>query len=238
MTSPWQFKDGTATANAQADVSIAMNPVQPIDGIKLGRSGEDAWNVFAIKTAPEFSFIPEEIYVREQDLIARFKQSAADQFALQLNWRIVEMSDARVSCIELWASIQTDLLDTHPVVIASCASPKGGWEVKTHCDLSETTEPSSGRAEVMHDAVPAALIARSGDSVGVWMIERTDQQDAELLSPLENGQQDVELFGHFMEKGVIRRARMRFYTVAGELSEASLRELYQEFCASPLPLTA
>lgn len=239
MTSPWQLKDGTATAALKTGVFLSMNPVQPTEAVQLGKRDGDQWHVFAIKPSPHFSFVPEEVYVRESDLIVRFRQSESDQFALQLNWRVVELEDDNIVCIELWASIQTDLLDTHPIVIVSCNSPAGGqWEIKNHGELHGPNESVPGHSESPSGDLPAALIAESGASVGVWMIERTDQQDAELMVSSIAGQKEVELFGHFMEKGVIRRARMRFYAVSGELADAKLRELYHEFCASPLPLTA
>ncbi|MEZ6078432.1 MAG: hypothetical protein R3C56_22990 [Pirellulaceae bacterium] len=41
-----------------------------------------------------------------------------------------------------------------------------------------------------------------------------------------------------MEKGVIRRARMRFLLAAGVVSAEHISHAYRELADSPLPLTA
>ena len=48
----------------------------------------------------------------------------------------------------------------------------------------------------------------------------------------------LRYFSHFMEKGVIRRARMRFYLSRREAFDVeSISQLYESFTQSELPLT-
>jgi hypothetical protein len=49
--------------------------------------------------------------------------------------------------------------------------------------------------------------------------------------------EQLNLFGRFMEKGVIRRGRLLFVASATSISENQMLGLCREFAASELPLT-
>jgi hypothetical protein len=137
----------------------------------------------------------------------------------------------------MWVSIQTDYLDSQPKMRISCDTLDAcSWEVFSHGEVMGDSSLDDAESS------PAMLLAKpakgNGGSQLVWFVEPTDQRHAEWLETGDSSQCTVELFGHFMEKGVIRRARMRAFVIQSELNVDILRELYIDFANSPLPLTA
>lgn len=232
MLTSWTLSDGSACVSF-GKWTAELSPTQPSQGLRVGKPDTASWSVLAVHPHPSHSLQPEEVYLRQSDLIARFDQSPGDAFAFQLDWRLLPLEEQVLFGVELWMSIQTDHLDSKPVLRVSsrtsCGEP---WEVLRHQQiLSQDGGDQSPQG-------PAALIARPEGYTGVWLVEPSDQRQAELVSTSADSEQCVELLGHFMEKGVIRRARMRFYLIEGVVSAEQLRAVYQDFSNSPLPLTA
>lgn len=73
------------------------------------------------------------------------------------------------------------------------------------------------------------------------LIHPSDQVDTQLLYT-RGGDRDcdlmVQFFGRFMEKGVIRRGRLRLLISDDRLSDDQLLDAYKMFASSDLPLTA
>lgn len=249
--------------------TVRLDPAHPQGAAQLALSGFEAcsWRVAAVRPEPKHAGVPEEIYVRQQDLICRYRQSPEDSFAYQLNWRLLEPQGPFDLAVELWLSVQTDLLDTYPSLLVSCAQlGSAAWSIFGHrqlWDAGDAGELSSDLADIANSAErgPAALMTRSeataGPLSGLWLIETSDQLHARLeatapamlgqsashvaSSPASSQQGDelgVRLFDQFMEKGVIRRGRMRFLLAAQPLSASDIAIAYREFADSPLPLTA
>lgn len=213
---------------------IVYVPQTPKVGVAIQRKLPKAWNVCSVRPVPDHSLFIEEAYVRGSDLISMFDQRDSDSFAFALHHCLLESDNSRVS-IESWFSVQTDDLDSEPVLSVSCRSADASyWETMSH---QEVIADSSGES-LAGSTSPAAIVCQNSEESGIWLIDHGDQQHCELLSSPAEAEQRIELFGHFMEKGVIRRARMRFHLVDGEASPAVIRELYEAFLNSPLPLTA
>jgi hypothetical protein len=183
-----------------------------------------------------------EAYARESDLIVRFEQAENDTFAFQLYYRLLESSprpDAttqtpEVLGLELWVSVQTDLLDAAPQLsVTVCAPTTGeGWQ---------KLAPEAIGGNSADGILP--LVNHSTEYSGVWLIDAGDIVPTELprlSSDSTLGEQSLRLpvLGGFMEKGVIRRARMRFHLVVGKPDQAQLQSMIHDFTISPLPLTA
>ncbi len=229
----WTWKNELAEAKLD-DAVLRMSLAKPTDGLNYVPTLGGVWSFFQCQPIPEHKLQIEEAYVRQRDMIVRFGQSQGDQFGFQLNYRLLELDPRFVFGLEFWISIQTDHLDVEPKTQITCHSPAGAsWNSMTHgrvLDLDESAPDA-------HSS-PAALIAGDSNHSVAWLIEFSDQQHAELISLEEDQRQSVELFGQFMEKGVIRRARMRVYVIHGEVRRECLKDLYTEFAKSPLPLTA
>jgi hypothetical protein len=137
--------------------------------------------------------------------------------------------------------------------VASRSLGKSAWQVWNHSQLS-----ASALADDAPHRGPAALVCQLQTAAGqtysgLWLIEPTDQRHASLNveQPLEtpdNGNEQSQtassqvaricLFGHFMEKGVIRRGRMRFQLAPCAIEHKHVCSAYEQFSHSPLPLTA
>ena len=171
-----------------------------------------------------------EAYVRQNDLISEFAQTRLDQFSFQTYFRILPESTESLLGLEVWLSVQTDLLDSCPSMDLVSIVPNGFWTTQ-----SLSSSPGG-------DAI---WLASSRDN------RYTSLSVAALIHPLDAAQTmrvegasiaedalQLRYFSHFMEKGVIRRARMRFYLSRQEAFDVeSISVLYQDFASSELPLT-
>ncbi|HBE71848.1 MAG TPA: hypothetical protein DDW52_27205 [Planctomycetaceae bacterium] len=224
MPSAWSFENGLATTD-WADWSAEVQPVDATQPTRLKAPGHSDWQIFGIEPQPRHALEIEEAYGRQDDLIVQYQQSPQDSYRFHLYWRKLPVSPASQLGIELWLGVQTGLLDSRPELHVTCHAGQA-WETLKHGELVEA-EPSESLA---------ALIARRDDATGVWLIEPSDQVDVTLLS--SGAESTVGVFDHFMEKGVIRRARMRFHILSADVEIGQIAELYRSFAASQLPLTA
>ncbi len=236
---PWQLTESSATGRVGTS-RMEVFPASPERPVCLDvdpQSG-NPWQIAAVKPIPAHASRAEEIYVRGDDLICRYGQSKEDLFAFQLDWQLLSAAGPFAIGAELWLSVQTDLLDTQPELEVISQAGSQSWQLLSHDELSD--EPLAGDSAVRG---PAAMVCRglgsSGEpKSGLWLIEPSDQCHARVMSPTADASLHVRMFGHFMEKGVIRRGRMRFLLSQHDICDADIQQAYRQFAASPLPLTA
>ncbi len=229
MNSVWELEDASAISRS-GPFALKLQPTQPGNYLQL-QLEDSCWKAVAVRPQPRHSLQAEEVYVRQSDCIVRFKESADDTYAIQLQWQTLPGPPPGPCGVELWASVHTSLLDASPELVLASEGTAGSWHIH---DASEFgAAPASDHAER-----PAALTAFVDGVTRVWMIAPQDQVQVRLQTGAAEAVQQLALFGEFMEKGVIRRARMRFIAVVGQLSPTRLQALYDEFANSPLPLTA
>ncbi len=209
-------------------------------------------SLFAVDVEPPLESVSDG-YCREGDLIATFAQTADRPFALQLDYRVVAC-DSKTMVVEVWASVQTSWLDSHPVIAFDFKSLVGSHRVH------RVTAGMEGLHEVgIIDDLPAVddltgHIEDAAVAIGEQQAKGTPVYFAILLHPLDQADASwsrathgnplkhkhdglrIALFGDFMEKGVIRRARLRYVASLDPLGEDRILSLYREFEASPLPL--
>jgi hypothetical protein len=226
----WTLEESLATAsNPRGGLRVdPLNPQQPLE--LLSAQTGIAWSALSLRPQPSHSLQVEEAYVRGSDLIIRYRETAGDLFSFQLNWRLVDSGPTAAWGVELWVSIQTSYLDTAPAFELTSVLPDAPWQLLRHHELITNAEPSEGVAALL--AVPHASLACA------WLIEPGDQLQFQLHSQPAEAAQRGQLFGAFLEKGVIRRARMRFLMIESPLAQHQFAELYGDFINSPLPLTA
>jgi len=196
-------------------------------------SAAPRFTVQALFPHPLHSFKPEEIYVRQSDLIARYTQSAEDQFAFQLDWRLHPVQPPFSIGLEIWISLQTQLLDSHPSLELRSVGP-GVWSSWTDSELNmgeaNDHRPSSD--------CQAALLSTADSTSLLWLIDPSDQQQVHWMGSNSKSELRAQLFGDFLEKGVIRRARLRLLVGAEEVQVDDVKGVYQDLFTSALPLTA
>ncbi|TWU55390.1 hypothetical protein [Rubripirellula reticaptiva] len=183
-------------------------------GVALASVGDDRLPVAA------------EQFVRGDQWHINYPQGDGS-FALRLVFNPIHSSANRL-VIEVCTSIQTDLLDTHPKI-----------DVEATCDDIDSFVPMDewGHNEVAGaGCAPISLAKSKHNSVSVLLgshdspFTTNHSTDAMLR---------LRLFGDFLEKGVIRRARPWIVIDrSGTLpTEAELTTCWSELVASPIPLT-
>lgn len=222
----WELNQHQA-AYAVNDWHVDFSPSDPGAGLQVSRGGNSLGKLLSVFPQPAHSRNIQEAYVRQDDLIVRYEQDGSDLYTFQLNWRAFDCILSGSLGIELWISIQTSLLDTHPVVGVKSSSPAAIWETLTLRDLSD-----------IDSELPAAVVARREDHTLLIMIQASDAEQVELRRCDSAQEHELQMFGHFMEKGVIRRARLCLVAAPNILDDAAVRLVYEQFTASPLPLTA
>ncbi len=214
----WDFWESVATANA-GPWQVQVAPNQPRQCGTIGNSDhpEMNWEVFGISPSASHSMVPSQIYARGTELIATFDQSKEDLFAFHIYWRAIQSEHADFA-VEMWLSVDTQLLESTPSFTVQCNAEPGSWR------------------KVDLNANSVCLVSEAEKSTGVWLIQADDLMSAEL--PIGSELALVEFFGGFMEKGVIRRARTRFLVFPDQVTEETLKMAAVEFEQQQLPLTA
>ncbi len=170
----------------------------------------------------------DDAYVRGADLIATYV-SPADPIRRQIYWRYRPEDET----IELIISIQNQRLDGQPGMQLRSRYHSGRvWQMTsagqfvdwTHID--QVTPPTG-----------VAVVELDGDRLFFEMVHPSDFRTVVVVS--DNGTVNLTwpLFGDTIEKGVIRRARIRGGFTSKALFETQVPEIYAEFAGSPIPLT-
>lgn len=239
----WKLQEGSVEA-VVGPFTAVLTPEKPQLGLGIIRSGKTLGQIFAVGVpevgadASGYSFTLEEAYQRGEDFIVRFDQSMGDSFAFQLDWRLLPETGACAG-VELWLSVQTDDLDSSPVLSIASDIGSDQWSAFSHQDLAADSSSASTAEKNAQTNVAALLCKSSSDSASLlWLVEPTDQRHAVLQGEPTSSARQIRLFDHFMEKGVIRRARMRCHVSDEGFTDEQIRSLYQDLENSPLPLTA
>jgi hypothetical protein len=263
MTAEWIASEDDFRFQSN-DFEIRINPRAPGTSLRISRGDRFIWEALSLTPQPKHSLIPEEIYTRQHDLIARFAQSEKDQFAFQIDWRVLAAEAPFVVGLEVWISLQTQLLDTSPsmqlissgeaawqawpgrqaergdegIPIGSPQFDHRGAEVRDRVQRNSDSGDNSSSHDCHFGPAPAALHTEFGDLSGLWLIDPRDQGQVSMQSEPTDRVQRATLFGEFLEKGVIRRARMQFLVATGPLNDSEIEMAHRQLVERDLPLTA
>jgi hypothetical protein len=170
--------------------------------------------------------VADEQYVRGDHWHVNYPQGESS-YALRLVFSPIEVSASRL-VLEVTVSIQTSLLDTHPKI-----------DIDAMCGDIDSCVPDDPSGDDILDtagSAPISLAQSEGYAVGVLLGPHdspftTNHSTDSLLR--------LRLFGDFLEKGVIRRARPWLVVDrSGEIPRVEeLTELWRRLCGSPLPLS-
>ncbi len=229
----WQLAGSTAslvTANLSLSLSLANAPSGVVihlpkndDSVNDDSVGESQplvrlWQLPTLQH-PTLT----ESYVRNNDLVATYDPSDRFPFHTELCWtiRTLDMTPAPLVALSLLVSVRTDLLDTHPVIETATAVTSGSLQAGT----SVNGDP------MFWGQLPS----------GLTLVDFSPREDSSVqeLTTSQAGEQTVsrQLFSHFLEKGVIRRARLFAALAPAQLSLEQARAICQEFQRIELPLT-
>jgi hypothetical protein len=157
-----------------------------------------------------------DAYVRGCDLVATYREPLGQPFNLQLYWRVLQSQAEPQLAIELIASVQTPLWEAYPWVSVTSVLPNAAVTTSED-ELIFTTPEGPSYIELTYpsDFVLSAAESHSRSTSPHWQ------------------------FGpQFMEKGVIRRLRLRGAIASRENISLCGREVRAAFFAAHPPLTA
>jgi hypothetical protein len=184
--------------------------------------GDQCFGLFASGDQP----LPmlDEQFVRGDELHYAFPQvEGRDAFGFRLVIRPLQVGGTETTVarglFELLISVQTSLLDSHPtidLVLPAVADPRQQSIQSIASALHFASHPELESAVLLgpHDAPFTSVVSGSGEL-------------------------RLRLFGEFLEKGVIRRARpWVMVDRSGEsIDQVWAADCWHELAASPLPLT-
>lgn len=196
-------------------------------GIGADAADDSVGGVVAFSPVQHDDFpVADEQFVRGDQWHVNYPQRD-HSYALRLQLTPIVTTSTRL-VIEACLSIQTDLLDGNPTV-----------DVDAPCNDIDSLNPDN--------AIDNTEVAGSG-SAPISLAKSTDHSIAVLLGPQDapfttnhstDSQLRLRLFGEFLEKGVIRRARP--WIVIDRSGENptgdELTALWRQLVDSPLPLT-
>jgi hypothetical protein len=251
VKTPWS-REGDLARLTFGGLSAQLDLAQPWEGlheISLEKRRLPQLRVLQVQTRAPTALRetpPEQladVYIRGQDLVATYVETAQRPVRPQLYWRALRELQASEGfpALELIISTQTQLLDSDPTLIVASEFPAG--------EILQLADAETGRfqlldcqaAPVLTPAQSAGLvIARPAAAPFSLMLCSfpTDFEHAEL-TPASTGSCRLayRLFSRFLEKGVILRGRLRIAFVPRECDQQAALACYQDFLKSPLPLT-
>ncbi len=222
-----------------------------IDGIQLEGTEIPAMRLLGVSNvgqarADEFRLC--DSYVRGNDLIATYSVAPDDTVLLQITRHILPRdADVPTFGIETVVSMQTNLLDSRPEVNLISILPSVTTIGVGKADSWQHIEAGGPAAEA------ATITPDDGKSIGLFLFRLPAGRwsYAEMVYPSDFLASDLSLeqigggcvhishrlLDERLEKGVIRRARLRGVFVSSDNDEATARRGFRQFSNSPPPLT-
>ena len=223
----------------------ATHPERGLQQINF-RSVAPNWKMLSLtaEDARQWPATIAENYLRGNDFVATYETSKTWPYAPQIYWRIQPSSRSPgiLVSIGLLVSVQTQLLDTHPLVNAMSTLPSADAHIISLCDDGEANadEISTTQRRYNSEWGDCCLLRRLPDC-GISFAEFMPATDFRRLhvSSEPNGlcSSRWELFSDFLEKGVIRKAQLQvaLLDIGNDIEVAA--EWCRKIRAQPLPLT-
>lgn len=241
---------GELTAN---DVTGHVDVARPERGLnKLRVSGRElTGRMLCVERemdadeTPTWPLAVKESYTRAVDLVASYSEASDWPYSPQIYWSFgaLDSIDGVVGSLALLVSVQTHLLDTWPRIAASSRlACDETFRVRSSGAGDARTEAITSDGRIAASSETCCIVRRlAGASLSYAEIMLgSDFRDVTCTRDAATGECSLKwtLFSEFMEKGVIRRARL----VSAFLPRENDVELAATCCEaverSPLPLTA
>ena len=191
----------------------------------------------------DWPLVLSDVYVRDNDLVASYQPNDDWPYAPQVYWRADPFADIDwvPASLEVLVAIQTHLLDTRPAIsiATSVLSEDRIWIAVSGEGQTEVTALGQTGPRLLGST--ATCVIQRLPKLPLSYVEIVPTTDCCALAVVVKGRESLalewRLFSDFLEKGVIRKARV----FAAILPTANDIELAIECCAaieqSPLPLT-
>ena len=246
MESPWRLK-GHEAQLALPGVEATIDLAAPSCGLsRLAVLGQDlhgsVLGAHHADVEPHAGGAVIESYERGEDLVAVYDQTEACPFRTTFYWRAGgALAEKPGVTLDMILSVQTNLLDVTPrIETRSCFSDA---EVVLFPPSDDKSRLDLDRGTLLAEAPPDAEIGcvmlrlAELDATYCELIHPSDWRGLSIRRDGDQIEWSWSLVGHFMEKGVIRRLRVRGAFLNGRAKEKRVGELYADFAESPPPLT-
>jgi hypothetical protein len=245
-TSCWQLTSPVATLNSDR-LSAEVDVSRPDLGLvaKSFAQTEIEQNlVLAFSHIPPVQRKVVDQYVRANDLVGTYKSDDQGKQGLQLTdqvyWRHLKSNQTGLwEGVELVVSLQTDLLGLAPRV--QLQTSFRNCEVLAVNDENEMPTPISRTTRLEPQTAAVLLQSRSDHWSYLQSLHFTDNTSCESIQvDIDRDVTTVNttLFVEHLEKGVIRRARIRgAFCETSRVSNDLFLQWFQQFAESELPLT-
>jgi hypothetical protein len=154
-----------------------------------------------------------ETYVRGNDLVASYKPTEDWPFSPQLYWQANSLRaiDGVLASVSLLVSVQTHLLDTCPQIGVASQLPGGeAFVVSTSGNSCHRVERFDRSQNIRSTNEDCCVLSRFPDTAisYIEIMPAGDFQKVDLHPEATGAALEWRLFVEFLEKGVIRRARV------------------------------
>lgn len=186
-----------------------------------------------------------ESYARGEDFVVVMPQTAASGFGITLQARLLE-ADQRRAVAELLIAVQTDLLDCHPrlelwtppATLVTSASTARSIPAAAQTGRSLPTGATASPADDREGPGQAARLQLSGPAAAHAALLYGGGDGPVQVDAFGERAACFRLFGEFLEKGVIRKARPWIgLWRGGPPDDQELTALLEQRRCRPLPLT-
>jgi len=161
-------------------------------------------------------------YIREHDLVVNYAQTAEQPVALQLHWRAWsdDQGGPCIGGVDLLVSMQTDRLEAYPTLRIANDLPREGMLERDERIPQLLFRPHSANGTLL-------IVAHPSDCRRTETLTTNEGQHRIVFQPYQPR----------LEKGVIRRARLRAAFLPREGDEQAAAACREAFLKAPLPLT-
>lgn len=245
-STPWQLHEYRARLHLDG-LEGQLNLLEPDSGLRLSPGIGDSLRVFRVELPGVDAQSASEIvegYIRGNDLVATYSESATRKTRGQVYWRAMpcgELDESPAPSLELIASVQTSLLDSDPTL--NVRSDLAAGEVFRIVDLD------TGRLEKL-DPKPIGTSFGALTGLGCFGFVLVDGRTyVEMVHPLDFVESELHrasdgrieiahrLFRGRLEKGVILRSRVHSFFLPEGADLSSALECLRQFAASEPVLT-
>lgn len=246
--SSWQLENDRARLTiGRLAAHLDLNaPERGLHQIAVDGQPLDA-HLLAVQFVPTIGAPLLDFYVRGDDLVATYGQTEELAYRPQVYWRAAQPQQPQTyAALDVHVSVQTSLLDSQPVVRVTSRLPvTEAWRLDDSGRFEPAVAEGSAKMRLTPDDGPGCVLYRLQDSPAdrplsyAEMVQPCDflELTVQRSSDGNSVQTAHRLFATFLEKGVIRRARLRGVLVDRDEDLATAAAWYGRMTSERLPLT-
>ncbi len=249
----WHLDENKAVLKSPT-FAIEIDIHAPQSGAVLNQANGTAWrggNLLRIhsKSSDEVGDPKcESVHRRGPDLVVDYRMSKVPEFTWQVYWRALTDLDSPtvLGGVELILSVQTELLDSDPrMLVESRLNDSRVFHIESggHAPVEAIEVAASDIQSPVKLNPPGILLTRPYEASCSYLelVHPSDFIDVEIVRTSPDASEFTSRFTMFeapLEKGVIRRGRLRALLLPRQADTDAARSCYQQFVAAPIPLTA